>query len=264
MQRVWTALGLSAVFGLSLPARDGPAKSAEQILHSYVQDFRHDPAAAEPITFGVRVTGQDGGDWHVVVAPKNEDADTPDVRLKTGLPPEPSPCYTLDLPTLRKIDAGQMNALTAMSQAHGHDPTPMGFETMPGFQGDAGFLARFLPFTFHFWTRGFPERVPFHGRLSRVVHGVNVVTLYYEKGLRSAWMQIEKGQHCNQDPGDQTNPFASMFIMLRGRAEARIGGQQSTFPAGQMMFVPAGVAHEFWNPRDQPAEVIILMFGQGA
>ena len=140
----------------------------------------------------------------------------------------------------------------------------MSFEPMPGFEPDADFLARFLPFTFHFWTRGFPERVPFDGGLSRVVHGVNVVTLYYQPGVRSGWLQIEKGQHCNRDPQDQTNPFPSMFIMLRGRAEAKIGGKQLAFPAGEMMLVPAGVTHEFWNPHDEPAEMIVFMFGQGA
>jgi hypothetical protein len=31
-----------------------------------------------------------------------------------------------------------------------------------------------------------------------------------------------------------------------------------------MLFVPAGVAHEFWNPYDEPAEGIMLMFGEGA
>jgi len=31
-----------------------------------------------------------------------------------------------------------------------------------------------------------------------------------------------------------------------------------------MMFVPPGVTHEFWNPHETPAEMIILMFGEGA
>jgi hypothetical protein len=61
------------------------------------------------------------------------------------------------------------------------------------------FFAGFLPLTFHFWTRGFPETVS--------------------------------------------------FAPAAGRA---------------MVFVPAGTAHEAWNPFDEPAEFIILMFGQGA
>jgi mannose-6-phosphate isomerase-like protein (cupin superfamily) len=31
-----------------------------------------------------------------------------------------------------------------------------------------------------------------------------------------------------------------------------------------MLFVPAGVTHEFWNPYDEPAEMIVLMIGEGA
>ena len=61
-----------------------------------------------------------------------------------------------------------------------------------------------------------------------------------------------------------THPFPSMFIMLHGKAQAKIGGKDFTFPANEMMFVPAGVTHEFWNPYDEPAKMILLMFGEGA
>lgn len=265
MQKLLTVLGCAfALFPCRATGDERRAGSAEEILRAYVADFRHDPAARDSITFGVRVTGQGGGDWHVVGPGKNEGSGEVEVDLKPGLPPDPGPYFELDLATLRRLDRGELNALTAMGQARGNDPTPMVFRVMPGFQPEAEFLDRFRPFMFHFWTRGWPERVPFGGQLSRVVHGANVVAFYYQKGFRSAWYQIEKGQHINEDPLDQTNPFASMFIMLRGKAEARVGGKQLTLPAGQMMFVPAGVAHEFWNPSDEPAEMIILMFGEGA
>jgi mannose-6-phosphate isomerase-like protein (cupin superfamily) len=52
--------------------------------------------------------------------------------------------------------------------------------------------------------------------------------------------------------------------MLRGKVETKVGGKQSTLPAGEMMFVPASVPHEFWNPYDEPGEMILLMFGEGA
>lgn len=240
------------------------AKSPERILQSYVADFRHDPAAAESFTFGVRVTGEGGGDWHVVVSGKKGDAEEMDVTLKPGFPAEPVAYYKLDLATLRKIDRGELNALTAMAKARGGDPVPMDLDLMPGFQPSPGFLARIVPFSFHFWTRGFPERVPFSGELGRVTHGANAVIFYYQKGLRSGWFQVNKGQHVNEDPEDQTNPFPTMFFMLRGKLQAKVGGKQVTFPENEMMFVPAGVTHEFWNPYDNPAEFIILMFGEGA
>lgn len=30
------------------------------------------------------------------------------------------------------------------------------------------------------------------------------------------------------------------------------------------VFIPANVSHEFWNNSNVPAEVIIIMFGEGA
>ena len=255
------AVALLLCAGMTDPAQ---VKSAEEILQSYVADYRHDPAAAEPHTFGVRVTGEGGGDWHVVVSGDKPGAGDHGVTLKPGLPAQPVAYFTLDLDTLRKIDAGEMNALTAMGKASGRDITPMDVDTMPGFELEPAYFTRFVPFMFHFWTRGLPERVRFSGTRSRVVHGANVVVFYYQKGLRSAWFQVIKGQHVNKDPEDQTNPFPSMFIMLRGKLEAKVGGKQLTFPAGEMMFVPASVPHELWNPYDEPGEMILLMFGEGA
>ena len=245
-------------------ATETPGRSAEQILLSFVEDFRSDPAAGEPIVFGVVVKGPEGGDWHVVVSGRGEKGEPAGVELRKGRPASPSVLYTLDLATLRKIDNGEMNALTAMGKARASDPVPMDIDIMPGFRPDPGFFARFIPFTFHFWTREFPEVVSFGKPHSREVHGANAVIFYYQPGLRSAWAQVEKGQHVNSDPKDQTNPFPTMIIGIRGRAVAKIGGVEKEFHAGQMVFIPAGVAHEAWNPYDEPAEIILLMFGEGA
>ncbi len=239
-------------------------RSAAEILRSYVEDFRSDPAAAEPMTFGIRLKGENGGEWQVAVGGKKEAMDGYDVELRDGLPSTPSVLYTLDLNTLRKIDRGEINALTAMGRARASDPAPMDIELMEGFQPDPQFFARFIPFTFHFWTRGLPETVKFGKGYSREVHGANMVVLYYQKGLRSAWAQMEKGQRVNADPKDQANPFPTMIIGIRGRAVAKIGGKEVIMQEGQMVFIPAGVSHEAWNPYEEPAEIILLMFGQGA
>jgi mannose-6-phosphate isomerase-like protein (cupin superfamily) len=55
-----------------------------------------------------------------------------------------------------------------------------------------------------------------------------------------------------------------MIIGIRGKAMARIGGKEIPLGAGRMVFVPAGVSHEAWNPYEEPAEIILLMFGEGA
>ena len=104
----WTLLTVPVCAGALLlsvaQADEREAKSAEDILQSYVADFRHDPAAAKPVTLGVRVTGKGGGDWHVVVAGKKQRAREAEVTLNTGFPDQPTAYYELDLATLRKMD----------------------------------------------------------------------------------------------------------------------------------------------------------------
>jgi mannose-6-phosphate isomerase-like protein (cupin superfamily) len=251
------------VLGLA-SAQPVQVRSAEEILRSYVEDFRSDPAAAEAMTFGVRLKGTSGGEWQVTVGGKKEATGSYDVELREGLPSTPSVLYTLDLNTLRKIDRGELNALTAMGKARTSDPAPMDIEFMDGFQPGTDFFAGFIPFSFHFWTRGFPEAIKFGKQHSREVHGANMVVLFYQRGLRSAWAQIEKGQHVNADPKDQTNPFPTMIIGIRGKAVAKIGGKEVVMREGQMAFIPAGVSHEAWNPYEESAEIILIMFGEGA
>jgi mannose-6-phosphate isomerase-like protein (cupin superfamily) len=266
--RRWVAWAfLSAgTLSWSLPVAAAPPtdRSVEEILTSYVEDFRMDAAASEPALFGIAVTDADDSDWHVAVTDRREGAEFAEVELRRGLPPVPSVVYRLDAATLRRLDRGEMNALTAMGRARGGDPTPMDIEFMPGFQAGGDFFGRFIPFTFHFWTRGFPETVPYGAEQSREVHGANMVVLYYQKGLRSAWAQVEPGQHVNRDPADQSNPFPTMLIGIRGKAMARIGGVETVIESGRMTFIPAGVTHEAWNPFEEAAEVVLLMFGEGA
>jgi len=254
---------LFCIFSLA-SSQPGQDRSPEEILRSYVKDFRSDPAASAPLTFGISIRGDAGGEWQVTVGGNIKVDGRYQVELSGGLPTKASAVYTLDFATLRKIDSGEINALTAMGRARSSDPAPMDVEFMEGFQPDADFFTRFIPFTFHFWTRGFPETVDFGRKHSRQVHGANMVVFYYQQGLRSAWGQIEKGQRVNSDPRDQTNPFPTMIIGIRGKAAAKIGGREVILRAGQMAFIPAGVSHEAWNPFDEPAEIILLMFGEGA
>ena len=65
-------------------------RSAAEILRSYVEDFRSDPAAAEPMTFGVRLKGESGGEWQVVVGGEKDAMGGYYVELRDGLPSIPS------------------------------------------------------------------------------------------------------------------------------------------------------------------------------
>jgi mannose-6-phosphate isomerase-like protein (cupin superfamily) len=242
-----------------------PAISTGSILEEYVADFREDPSAKGPVTFGISISGEGGGDWHVVVARRNEGDELASVELREGAAPEPTFRYLTDAATLARLHRGELNALTAMARARMSDAVPMDIDTMEGFAPDGDFVAVVLPLTFHFWTRGVPEIVPFGDKsLTREVHGGNASIFYYQPGFRSGWFQIENGQHVNAEPRDQVNPFPSMLVITRGRTEAKIGGRQLTLHAKQTVLIPAGVSHEFWNPYDEPAEGILLMFGEGA
>ena len=267
MYRMSSFIVLVASAVLTLPVEAAGEKSARDILDAYVADFRHDPAAQTEITFGVRVSGEGGGDWQVVVAGKKaKGGEAFDVSLEDGFPDKPCVYYTIDVPTLRKIDAGQLNALTAMAKAFSTDVTPMDIEATDGFvpPNEDFFTKEFVPFTFHFWTRGIPEIVPFAADLTRKTHGAHATIFYYEKGLRSAWGQIRKGDHVNADPRMQTNPFPSMLIVLTGKFDGRLDGKHVVLEKGQMVFIPPGMTHEFWNESDEPAEIVLLMFGEGA
>ena len=255
---------LLALLVSPLPARQSPSRPVKEILRSFVEDFRNDPAAGSRCVFGITIRDSSEPDWSVVVSGRKAADGRSEVDIQKGLPTEAAAVYVTDRETLEKIDRGEMNALTAMGRARSTDPAPMDVTFTPGFQPTEEFLAAFLPFTFHFWTRGFPETVSFGPAAGREVHGATMVVLYYQKGLRSAWGQIQKGQRVNADPKDQVNPFPTMMICLRGRAVSKVGGVEKVLEAGHMVFVPPGTAHEAWNPFDEPAEFIILMFGEGA
>jgi mannose-6-phosphate isomerase-like protein (cupin superfamily) len=260
-----TALLAALAFGLPsiATATEHTPEATQEVLQAFVEDFRSDPAANFPVTFGVRV--QDQGEWHVAVTP----ADTPEasvtVELQAGLPPSPSFIFVTDAETLTGIHQGSLNALTAMGRARMSDPAPMDIEMMEGFAPDGAFLGKLLPLVFHFWTRGRPEIIPYGDKsLTREVHGANALVFYYQAGFRSAWFQIEKGQHVNADEKDQINPFPSLLIITAGELQSRIGSKELTLEKGQAVLIPAGVPHEFWQTLPEPAEGILLMFGEGA
>lgn len=256
---------LLTVFGSSkTQGKINTDRPPEEILQSFVEDFRNDQFASEPITFGVRVRGEGGGDWHIVVAGKSEEEKKAVVTLIKGFPGQPIGYYNMDIETLKKLDRNELSVLTGMGKARSSDIAPVEFDVVEGFNPGSEYWDRLSPFTFHFWTRGIPEIVKFAGEYSRVVHGANVVLFYYERGLRTAWYQIEKGQHINKDTKDQTNPFPTMLIITRGKAQAKIGGVEKTIKNGEMLFIPAGVSHEFWNNDEEPCESIIIMFGKEA
>ncbi len=236
-------------------------KTVAQIIESYVNDFRSDRFAAQPTLFGIKVP--DAGEWHVSVTGERSENGW-DVQLGKGPAPTPTFCYKIEVDTLRAIDQGELNALTAQGKAFAGDYTPMSIIQMEGYEPSLEQLAAINPFSFHFWTRGFPEVIPFGKGMTRRAHGSNFVVLYYESGLRTAWYRVEPGERVRDDPREMAMPFPMLVIGMSGTAEGELDGNRVSLPAGNAIFVPAKVDHRWWNETDKPAEAIIVMFGEGA
>lgn len=253
---------LTCISGISARA---DSIGVETMLTDWVVDFRSDPTAEVPVVFGVRVKDAQSSDWHVVVSGEKTSDGLWSVELGKGLPEVPCAYFVTDTTHLRKLYTGELASLTAMGKAFSTDFAPLDFEGTEGFEPTEEAVDHLIRLSFHFWTRGFPETVQFGDLVhTRFLHGANATLFYYQKGFRSAWFLISKGQYVNADEKSRTNPFPTLFIMTQGRAMSRIGGVEKEFKKGETVYIGPGVSHEFWNDNDEPAEGIVVMFGEGA
>ncbi len=172
--------------------------------------------------------------------------------------------FETDRATLQKLDAGTLNAMTAMGQARADDPIPLRPKLPENFPGGAEIKNYYVPLMLHFWNREWPETVPFGEGVTRRVHGANVAVLVYDEGLRSAWYQLKPGMHINADPKDQINDFKTAIIVTRGAFRGRLNGVFREFREGETVLIPEGMTHEFFAEGDEYGEFIILMWGEGA
>jgi mannose-6-phosphate isomerase-like protein (cupin superfamily) len=242
------------------PLPEGPPPDARAILERYVAAWRgpEEMALARRVIAGFWVSGEGGGEFHVTFTPEGG------ATLGEGVPEAFDGGFRTDIATLRRLDRGELSALTALGRAKWSDRAAMD----PVLPGDGRLTperqALLLPLTFHFWNREWPETVRFGEGTTRFVHGGNAAIFYYDKGFRSGWYQIKEGMHVNSDPSDQTNPFPSLFIITRGHCSSRLGGAERTLSEGEAVLVPAGMTHEFWAGPGQYAELVMVCFGDGA
>jgi mannose-6-phosphate isomerase-like protein (cupin superfamily) len=171
--------------------------------------------------------------------------------------------FELDIETLELIHRAEINAMTAMAQASGDDPIPLMPRFPPGFEWTTANRGYLIPLFFHFWNRNWPETVAFGEEHARQVHGGLATIFFYDSGVRSAWYRVEPGMHINENPEDQANPFHTFVIVTKGMLQSRLDGNHIVLRSGQGVFIPAGMAHEFWSD-EAPGEFVILMFGEGA
>jgi mannose-6-phosphate isomerase-like protein (cupin superfamily) len=258
MRNLILAAGLTLSSMALMPLAAAPAlgqdNSAEAILTRYAADYVvNDVTFLGDQEFGVQIAGEM---WTVALEHESRS-----YLVRRGDPSAPTFYYTVDtLETLQRVDRGEISAYTNMAKAFSSDVTPMDIELMEG----AGFDPAILTHVFHFWTRGFPEVVNYAEQDTRMTHGGNAGIIYYQPGFRSGFGNVAPGQHVNEDPRSQTNPFPTLLIVTEGWMTARINGVDTVFEEGQFMIIPAEVRHEFLNPYDTPAHFFLFMFGEGA
>jgi len=248
---------LALTHSITTVAQDQDVKD---ILERFSFDYQSDPMFTENQSFGVEV---DKVMWSVELI-KASDKGTSQMTVQKGNPKQPSFYYVTNMRTLKQLDRGEINALTAGVKAFSTDYAPLDIEAMEGFQPSEEFVGKVLSFTFHFWTKGMPEIVPFGQHYTRGTHGAQASIFYYDTGLRTGYGYLHPGQHANEHPLSKTNPFSSMIILIKGKVTARLNDVDYEISAGNAFFIPPGMTHEVLNPNDEPAEFILLMFGDGA
>ena len=248
-------------FALGMAQPENRQAEARAIVNSYVEDYRQDRYAAEPMTFGIEVP--EGGQWTVEVTGNKTDAGW-EVLLKDGLPDNPTFYYRIELETLLAIHDGKLNALTAQGKAFVGDYTPMSVQMMEGFSPTMEAYAMINPFSFHFWTKGFPEIIPFGEGMTRRAHGSNFTVFYYETGIRTAWYRVLPEERVRDDAREQAMPFPMLIVAIKGTTEGEVDGKKVSLSAGNTIFIPPNVMHKWWNETDEATEAILIMFGEGA
>jgi len=234
--------------------------SIKTILDRFATDYKNDPMFTSNHSFGVEV---DKEMWHIEAIAATEKSPT-EITVTKGFPTKPTFYFVTNIRTLIQLDKGEINALTAGAKAFSTDYAPLDIEAMDGFEPSQEFVGDVLSFTFHFWTKGMPEMVPFGQHFTRGTHGAQAAIFYYDTGLRTGYGYLHPGQHANEHPLSRTNPFSSMIILIKGKVTARLNDVEYEINAGNAFFIPPGMTHEILNPNDEAAEFILLMFGDGA
>ncbi|MEM9916759.1 MAG: cupin domain-containing protein [Bacteroidota bacterium] len=236
-------------------------EQAAEMVASFVADYRNDRFASDEMKFGIQVP--DLAEWTVHVTGKKLE-DSWEVLVREGLPETPTFIYNIEYETLQGIYEGQINALTAQGKAFSGDYTPMSVKLMEGYQPKMEDYGKINMFSFHFFTKGFPETIPFKEGMTRRAHGSNFVVFYYQPGLRTGWFRVLPQERVREDPREQAMPFPMLIVAIKGTTKGIVDGQEVSLSEGNTIFIPPNVHHKWWNETDEATEAILIMFGEGA
>lgn len=242
---------------------DETKKEVEAILQSFVEDYQSDRNAAKARIVGIDVP-KVNGKWTITITGKEIKPKKWEVFMSEGLPKEPTYVYRAEVDILKAIYKGEVNAMTAQVKAFSSDYAPLDAYEMEGFNPTEEENGEMNAFSFHFWTKGFPEVIPFRPSSTRKVHGGNASIFYYQKGLRSGWMSMAPGDKVRHDAREQAAPFPMMGVVIKGTSKGIVDGVPVTVSEGNTVFIPANVPHKWWNESNEPCELILIMFGEGA
>ncbi len=241
---------------------DEAPTSDVNILRSYAEDYQSDPFFDDPIYFGIKV----GEAWYNVIGTPAQDGGDGLVQVSEGAPENPTYYFVIESSkVLRKLDAEAVSALTLAGKASSSDYAPMDIALMDGAELPEWFGDKITRQLFHFWTKGWPEIVPFATQETREVHSSDLAALYYQPGFRSAYFDMQPGRHANDGEGEEAaDPYTSMFILLKGELSIILDDEEFTVTEGNMFIVPPNVRHELINIGEQNAQGFLMMFGEGA
>jgi len=192
------------------------------------------------------------------------DLGRPGIAVWPGAPESATYVYVVAAETLRRVAQASLTVLTAAREARASDTEPFDIEAMEGVAGPPP--DDLQPFTFHFWTRGHPEKILLGRAHARRIHGANMIALYYQPDCAALGSPLTRVtvRLPTADPKDQVNPFPSIFIFTAGEGMARIGGRKLPVRGGESYSLPRGGAQKLWNPHVGPLTGILVMFGEDA
>lgn len=78
---------------------------------------------------------------------------------------------------------------------------------------------------------------------ARIVHGGYAIPIVYDEGLRTGWYRVEKGMIINEKEEQQTNPFPTLVIAIKGKGQAKIGDREYSFEDGDAYYIDKNVYH---------------------